>query len=194
MRSKKTTLTLFVLFLVCLMFSANSLQGATVSLNVNLVVQEHSQWCWAASSKCVLNFKGKTPTQCQIANYSWSRSDCCGNTNFNWSHACNNPQNMYGSQGSLSSILTYWGVPNTGSATYLSYTTCQSQINSNRVFVLRFGYSGGGGHFVVGYGYNTSNSTLAYMNPWPGEGLIWESYNYVKRNSSRSWTHTIKLN
>jgi len=183
-----------LLMLLVIVILGTSLQAQGKYLNVSLRTQEHSQWCWAGSSQCVLYYKGTTPTQCALANYSWSRSDCCGNTNFNWNHSCNQPQSMYGTSGSLGGILTHWGVSNTGYAYSFNWNSCKNSTNANRLFVIRWGYSSGGGHFVVGYGYWTSGGTnyIGYMNPWPGEGYTWESHSYLTYNSSRSWTHTLQ--
>ncbi|WP_426107791.1 hypothetical protein [Massilia sp. TSP1-1-2] len=41
------------------------------TLSVPLVTQEHSQWCWSASSKAVLNYYAKTQSQCQIVNWAF---------------------------------------------------------------------------------------------------------------------------
>ena len=52
-------------------FAMSSMASAqTKNLNVPLKVQEHSQWCWAGASQMILNFFGKTPTQCAEANYA----------------------------------------------------------------------------------------------------------------------------
>lgn len=52
------------------------------TLSVPLVTQENSQWCWSASSKAVLNFYAKTPSQCQIVNWAFGLNYACGNTTF----------------------------------------------------------------------------------------------------------------
>lgn len=190
---KKSILFFVVLYAVITLASPTPMSAASKYLSITLCTQEHSQWCWSGTSQMILKFKGKNVSQCAIANYAWSRSDCCGNTTFNWNHTCNRPNSMYGATGSIQAILKYWGVNSTGTATYLSYTSCQTEINGNRPFVMRWGWSSGGGHFLNGYGYNTSSpGYLSYMDPWPGEGLKSSTYTYVKSASDHSWTHTLK--
>lgn len=193
--NRKHILT-FTLLVVVLLSGVVALHAGGYYLNVSERIQEHSNWCWAGSSQCILYFKGTYPSQCSIANYAWSRSDCCGNSNFYWSHSCNQANGLYGSSGSIEGILENWGVYAYGGYYYLYWSTCQSNINSNRPFVMRFGWSGGGGHFLVCYGYWTDSGTnyLGYMDPWPGEGYTWSTYNWTVSSSGHSWTHTLRLN
>jgi len=135
-------------------------------------IQEHSQWCWAGSSQSVLEHYGTYVKQCDMVNWAFGSSSCCGNTEFEWSDtSCNYWNYMFGdspkgvSGGSLQGILTHWGVSSNALYTYLSKTTCVSEIDAGRPFVMRFGWYGGGGHFLVGYGYDQSGDYLDYMDP-----------------------------
>lgn len=195
MKNQARTLVPAVLFAICLTVLAVDAQAGYRYLNVGERIQEHSQWCWAGTSQCVLNYRSKTPSQCAIANYAWSRTDCCGNSTFNWNHRCNQPNGMYGSSGTIQYILSYWGVSSYGSATYLTWSGLNTEVNGNRPFVMRFGWSSGGGHFLVGYGYDDRSGTqrMGYMDPWPGEGYTWSNYSWVVRASDHSWTHTLRL-
>ena len=62
--------------------------------------------------------------------------------------------------------------------------------------MARWGWSGGGGHFVVGHGVQGDN--IYYMNPWFGEGLLIGTYSWFKQgktsnSSTHTWTDTNKL-
>jgi hypothetical protein len=171
-------------------------QAQTRTLNVPLVTQEHSHWCWAGSSKAVLNFYNKTPSQCQIVNWAYGLNYACGNTTFNWNSNANQPNNMYGSNGSVQNILQAWSVPNTAYSVASSWSSVVSDINANRPFVIRYGWSGGGGHIMVGRGYEAANGTnyIYIMNPWPGEGQTYRTYNSAVSASDHRWTHTQRMN
>jgi len=78
------------------------------TLNVPLVTQEHSQWCWAGSSKAVLNYYSRTPSQCQIVNWAFGINYACGSSIFDWNSYANRPNNMYGTSGSVQNILSAW--------------------------------------------------------------------------------------
>jgi len=166
------------------------------TLNVPLVTQEHSQWCWAGSSKAVLNYYGQSPSQCQIVNWAFGLNYACGNSTFDWNSYANQPNNMYGSNGSVQNILNAWGVSNTAYNSASSWNSVVADINANRPFVIRYGWTGGGGHIMVGRGYETYNGVnyIYIMNPWPGEGQTYRTYSSAVYASDHQWTHTQRMN
>jgi len=193
--TRKTILIILMIVMVSFLLGTD-LQAQGNYLNVSERSQEHSNWCWAGVSQCILYFKGSYPSQCSIVNYAWGRNDCCGNYNFNWSHSCNQPNGMYGGNGTIEDILSNWGLNSYGGYYYLYWSTCKTEVDNSRPFVMRFGWTGGGGHFLCCYGYWVSGGTnyLGYMDPWPGEGYTWSTYNYVVSSSDHNWTHTLRLN
>jgi hypothetical protein len=167
------------------------------TLSVPLTTQEHSQWCWAGSSKAVLSYYwANYPSQCQIVNWAYGLNYACGNAVFDWNSTANQPNSMYGSNGSVQNILAHWSVPNTAVTSALSWNTVVSDINANRPFVIRYGWTGGGGHIMVGRGYETYNGTnyVYIMNPWPGEGQTYRTYASAVNASDHAWTHTQRMN
>jgi len=165
-------------------------------LDIEQVTQEHSQWCWAASSVDVLRWYGKNPTQCGIVNWAFGRNDACTSASFNWNSYANQPNSLYGTYGSVQDILASNGVRNQAYASASSWSAVVSDVNANRPFVIRFGWYGGGGHIMVGYGYHDLNGTqmIGYMNPWPGEGYTWSSYSWTVYSAyDHSWTHTLRM-
>lgn len=166
------------------------------TLNVPLVTQEHSEWCWAGTTKAVLNFYGQTPSQCQIVNWAYGLNYACGNSVFEWNSPANQPNNMYGSNGSVQNILKNWGVNNTAYNTASSWSNVVADINANRPFVIRYGWTNGGGHIMVGRGYETANGVnyVYIMNPWPGEGQTYRTYSSAVAASDHKWTHTQRMN
>jgi hypothetical protein len=179
-----------------LLLTSPALWAQSKTLNVPLVTQEHSQWCWAGSSKAVLNFYAKTPSQCQIVNWAFGLNYACGNSVFNWNSNANQPNNMYGSNGSVQNILNSWGVGNSAYSSASSWSSVVADINANRPFVIRYGWTNGGGHIMVGRGYETVNGVnyLYIMNPWPGEGQTYRSYSSAVSASDHKWTHTQRMN
>ncbi len=165
------------------------------NLSVPLVTQEHSQWCWAGSSKAILNDYNKNPSQCQIVNWAFGLNYACGNGTFDWNSYANRPNSMYGSSGSVQNILKYWGVPNNAYSIASSWSAVVSDINANRPFVIRYGRTSGGGHIMVGTGYETYNGSndVYIMNPWPGEGKTYRTYNSAVSALDHKWTHTQRM-
>lgn len=166
-------------------------------INLGQVTQEHSNWCWAASSVDVLNWYGSHPSQCNVANWALGRSDACGNSNFNWNSGANSPNALFGQAGSVQAILQSSSVGSTAYSSALDWNTIVSDVNAGRPFVMRFGWYDGGGHILVGYGYDDTNGTryVGYMNPWPGEGFTWSTHAWtVSAAYDHSWTHTLRTN
>lgn len=167
------------------------------NLNVPQVIQEQNEWCWAGVSKAVLDYYGFPLSQCEIAEYArqsitWNNfgtTDCCLNPNL----GCNYWNYNYGYSGSIQDILTHFGnIQNTGVNTTLNLTQINSQISNGKPFIVRWGWTTGGGHFVVGHGISGSN--ISYMNPWPGEGLHIGTYSWLVNGSNHIWTHTNIIN
>jgi hypothetical protein len=143
-------------------------------------------------SKATLSYYGKNISQCTIAEYARTHAtwhnfgsvDCCQDA----SKGCNYSNYNYGAEGSIQKILQNWGVNNIGRGYALSQTDVSAEIENNRPFIIRWGWSTGGGHFLVGHGIE--NGMLHYMNPWPGEGLKTSMYDWVVSGETHTWTHT----
>lgn len=195
---KKIIRIIFTGILTCTFFFA---QGQV--LNVNNTEQQYNQWCWAGSTKCVLDYYGFTaPQQCDIAEYvrtiatfhNFGSTDCCTNA----LQGCNYWNYNYGAAGSMQDILVHFGnLQNSGIATSLTLAEITTQIQQNKLFIIRWGWSGGGGHFIVGHGINGNN--IYFMNPWFGEGLHIGTYSFMlsgvdnTSTSVHTWTHTNKI-
>ncbi len=187
------TFNCLIFFVVCSFSTAS----ATIrNCAIQLQTQLHSNWCWAACSETIVEYYGTQVAQCWEVNYAFTRNDCCGNIMFYWNHICNSGNSLFGASGSISDILSNWNVNNSGYTRNLTWTEVQTEINNYRPFVIRWGWYGGGGHFLVGYGYNTAGQGWChYMDPWPGEGLTWITYNnLVDDGSEHSWTHSLTTN
>ena len=154
-------------------------------LTVSLVTQEQNQWCWAGCTKCILNYYGYPIEQCAIAEYaresitwtSFGTTNCCTDA----SKGCNYWNYIGGSKGSIQDILQHFDtIMNNYPNTALTVAQITSEIKANHLFVERWGWTTGGGHFVVGHGIDSSggNVNVYYMNPWPGEGLHVGTYDW----------------
>ena len=163
-------------------------------LRVPQSIQEQDQWCWAGSSACVLKYFGNNISQCSIADYT--RTVCAWH-NFGTVNCCSDPLQgcnywnyNWGYAGSIQDILQHWGVTNSGVSNSLSISQIQTEINNQRPFIFRWGWTSGGGHFLVGHGLISSTSQVYYMDPWFNEGLHIASYSWIVSNADHSWTHT----
>ncbi len=170
----------------------------SVQLNAQVLtmpenIQENDQWCWAGVTKSVLAYYGENIAQCEIAEYArqqitWhdnGSTDCCVNPNL----GCNYWNYAYGTAGSMEDILEHFGnVQNYGISNYLTESQVAYQLSEGRPFIVRWGWTSGGGHFVIGHGVN--NNDFYYMDPWFGEGLHISTYNWIRNDGYHDWTHT----
>jgi hypothetical protein len=187
MRKRSSYILKRVLFAILLLFFFSSNSFADGVLGVPVRIQEHSQWCWDASSKADLDYYGTGVSQCAIANWALIRSDCCGNTTFDWDHDCNVPNSM----NAIRDVHAHWGVNGNVYDDALSQVTVTSEINAGRPFVMAWFWTGGGGHALVGRGIMGNN--VYYMDPWPGNGYTISTYNFVVNGNGHTWGQTLQL-
>jgi len=178
------------LFIFCFYSELNS----QTILNIPTVIQEQNQWCWAGSTKSVMDYYGTSYQQCQIAEFTrtvavwhnFGASDCCVNP----SAGCNYWNYNWGNAGSMEDILnTMASISSYGSGNSLSMSQVTTEISAGRPFIIRWGWTSGGGHFIVGKGFDVSNN-IYYMNPWPGEGAKVSTYSWMLNDGNHTWTHT----
>jgi hypothetical protein len=162
-------------------------------LDVRETIQEHSNWCWDASSNCVLNYYGYVFTQCEIADWTFSRSDCCGEPTFAWGHACNSGNYLYNhSDHDVDDILSHYGsLSSLGWERALTQVEVQAWILLGIPYVFRWDWDGGGAHALVGHGI--IDNTVYYMDPWPGEGLSFGDYDWMVDGDSHEWTRSLNV-
>jgi hypothetical protein len=178
MRGKTAkSLVVFLSSVLLALLLVHAAEGADAMLGFNQKAQEHSEWCWAGSSQSVLEYYGTSLYQCTIANFASGKTTCCTASGFSDHDTdinyCNYWNYMWGGSpwgvpnGDLQGILAHWGVNSNVVTSYLAQTTCVNEINAGRLFVMRFGWYGGGGHFLDGFGYDNNGQYLHYMDPCP---------------------------
>jgi len=174
--------TLFILFII-------SNIDAQV-LNVPVVTQEETNWCWAASSKCILDYYGCNKEQCEIVEFvrgisSWhdfGSVNCCDNSN----QGCNYGNAVAGYSGSVEEVITHFGhIGNYAYYGYLNLNQIKTEITNNRPFTIWWKWASGGGHIMVGHGINGSD--VNYMNPWYGEGTHICTYTWLVNDGNHYW-------
>ncbi len=187
MKKRGAYLLVRIVFVISFSFLLSSNSFADGILNVPETFQEHSQWCWDASSKANLDYYEAGVSQCTIANWKLGRSDCCGNTDFYWHHSCNIPNTMTATR----DVHAHWGV--NGDVRYygLSQETVTSEIDAGRPFIMGFAWSGGGGHILSGRGIMGDN--VYYMDPWLGNGYTISTYSWVLNGTGHTWVQSLQL-
>ncbi len=162
-------------------------------LDVPEVIQEQSQWCWAAVSKCVLDYYGHEDEQCEIAEYTRTTAtwhdfgsvNCCEDPG----QGCNYWNYNWGTAGSIAHILNHFsGIQTINMGSELTSSQIEQQLIKGRPFIFRWGWTNGGGHFLVGHGL--SGNAMHYMDPWYNRGHMIADYDWVLSSEAHAWTHS----
>lgn len=180
---------------ISLLLLLHSGAGKAQIVNVNQEIQLYNQWCWAACSKCVLDYYGfPGQSQCQIAEYArtmitwhnFGTTNCC----IDATQGCNYWNYNWGYPGSIEDILNHYASIKTINLGYpLSITDIQKEGTHKNPFIIRWGWYSGGGHFMIGAGI--SGNSVHYMNPLPGYGHQVGNYSWMVDDSyDHEWTHS----
>lgn len=178
---KINTLTLSIALITS--FSAF---GQSYTVNVPVVRQEQSNWCWDADSKCVLQYYGTTVNQCDIATYAFG-GNCCSSPS---SSTCNQPNVFQGSKGIMGVLDKYGKIASKRIQSTIPMSQILSELQASRPFILGIMWNGGGGHVVVGCGYNQSTSSITFMDSWQNNGMTTKKYTSGSSMSTNSGTGT----
>jgi Papain-like cysteine protease AvrRpt2 len=153
-------------------------------LAFNMQMQTESNWCWAATSTSVSHFYWwwSTWTQCRVANGELGHSDCC---NSPVPSACNVPWYLDKALTRTNNFVSIMG----GQA---SFQQIKSEIDAGRPVGARIGWNGGGGHFMVIYGYSRifNFEYFDIDDPIYGKGHLSVSDFADNYQGSGTWTHT----
>lgn len=152
-------------------------------LSFDMQAQTQSNWCWAATATSVSHFYWfiSTWTQCRVANGELNRSDCC---NSPVPSACNVPWYLDRALTRTNNFVSVSGPA--------SFEQVRAQIDAGRPVGARVGWSGGGGHFTVIYGYSFIAGTEYFDIDDPIYGKSHLSVSDFSSNyqGSGTWTHT----
>jgi len=153
-------------------------------LAFNMQMQTQSNWCWAATATSVSHFYWwwSTWTQCRVANGELDHSDCC---NTPVPSACNVPWYL---DRALTRTHNFVSIMD-GQATFQAV---KSEIDAGRPVGARIGWNGGGGHFMVIYGYSRvfGHEYFDIDDPIYGKSHLAVSDFASNYQGSGTWTHT----
>jgi hypothetical protein len=166
-------------------------------LGVKKITQEQTEWCWAATSACILDYYNKPVEQCKIAEFArknsekinFGTSDCC----IKPFDSCNQSNYNWGDPGSIEAILdNFGGIKSIGQGS-LDRANIAFELTNNRPFIMRWQWPGPEqlGHFLVGHGFR--GDTVFYMDPALNQGFKFGLYNWVSNSSDHVWNGTNKL-
>jgi hypothetical protein len=151
-----------VLFPVLILFFVPARTAPGAILAVPQRTQEKTEWCWAGVSQAIFAYYGRTFSQTQIAQYGTN-----GYNTWNYLYGSDSVYPYY--RKGINMILSYFALLSSTYGQYVLNTTqVNTQINSGRPFIIRWGWDSGGGHFVAGRGI--SGNYVYIMDPGPTPG------------------------
>lgn len=170
------------------------LPAATRVLPISLCHQEQTNWCWDASSQCIFNYYGTVLAQCTIAEwarthatvYNFGSVNCCTDA----SRGCNSVNYLWGGGSGMREILGNWGLSSSVYSRQMYFSELTAQVDLYRPFVINWQWKSGGGHVLVGYGYN--GTQIYYMDPW--EGLKIAAYDWMVDSTDHNWGYSLQIN
>ncbi|WP_031073876.1 papain-like cysteine protease family protein [Streptomyces sp. NRRL WC-3742] len=145
---------------------------------ISMYKQEKSQWCWVASGLTIAKFQG----------YGSTQTDFCSRAQPYY--GCNNQP------ATLDDMARGWNSlgmtqPGSGLNSAATFNQVYTDVKAARPIAARIGWTSGGGHMNVVYGFDTSNNTIGVADPWPDTATYtWWNYNDYVSNSSFKWTHS----
>jgi hypothetical protein len=154
----------------------------TRRLAFHMQAQTESNWCWAATSTSVSHYYwySSTWTQCKVAGAELNLKNCC---ELPASGACNVPWYLDRALTRTDNFVSISGP--------IGFDQVRAEIDAGHVVGARIGWSGGGGHFVIIYGY-TRVLTFEYFDiddPIYGKSHLKVSDFSSNYQGSGSWTH-----
>jgi Papain-like cysteine protease AvrRpt2 len=138
--------------------AAPGLAPSSGKLAFTIQPQQQTNWCWAAVSTSVSHFfsAASTWTQCQVANATLPRNDCCGD-----GAADTTKCNIYGF---LDQALATTGNFRQMLSRRLSFVEVQSEIQASRPVGSRVAWFGNGAHFMAIVGWLVAEGGEQYLD------------------------------
>ena len=174
-------------------------------LDVPLTLQEHSMWCWAATTVGVLRYYGNDHvSQVDVVHYRTNRDDCASGAElgFDWEnpwvdedgelHPCN--------RGRFTTFIQdnflHWGTNADYINRHLEFSEVSEEINAGRPFTIRYDWKNPDGtlndsaHHVIGRGL--VGDMVYIMDPWPKTGEVIRAYDNVVESLDHVWSCGLK--
>ena len=178
---------------ILLLFLSITITVSAQVLTVPAIKKEQTEWCWAASSACVLAYYGYWERQCDIAEYvrlngsSHGSTNCCANA----LQGCNKGASF----NDIANILMKFGNIKSAQADIpLIIDAIQFHLNKRCPIIIRLEdpYDPMHGHAMVIYGIDDQwgGTFIHFMDPDTGV-YNYDTYNNLLNYKELQWSHTL---
>ena len=156
-------------------------------LNVPMIKQEQTQWCWAGCADMALHYYGNSGVnQCDLANWLFSQSACCQIPS---SSLCNKPCQVP----DVSRVYSAFGLRSTYNGGSVAFFSLETEVAGGRPVEVGYAWTGGGGHvaLVVQTGFINGNQAVRVNDPAYGSGgVLYSDLLTAYGQGSWNWTWT----
>ncbi|MBD3317514.1 MAG: hypothetical protein GF344_17120 [Chitinivibrionales bacterium] len=183
---------MFLTFGVASVHAYSDVYPTELKLNLAQKNQEMSQWCWAATAQAIFEYYDIFLTQTEIAAYGTD-----GLNEWNWTCGSSTDPTRNG----LDLIFAHWGLSSSSCQSSYDFSTIKLLTHAERrPFVIRWGWSSGGGHILAGHGYEVTGTdgdgnetgSVWIMDPLESRSGIWD-HAYLSSNANWDWTHSLRM-
>lgn len=139
------------------------------SINVPMIKQEQTQWCWAACTDMIVHFYGNAGLrQCDCAAWLFANNTCCISPS---SSPCNRPCQV----NDVSRVLAQFGVRSSSRNGTVPSLTLKNEVAAGRPVEVAYAWDGGGGHVAVvcAWDQNGSDDFVRVNDPAYGSGGVY---------------------
>ena len=138
-------------------------------LDIPVIIQEQTQWCWATCMQMVLRLfdPGDVTKQCGFANAAFGMSGCCTAPS---SSLCNQPLPII----SISPEYQKYNYRSTYHGAAVEFASLQGELDNGCVVEIGLRWTQGGGHavLIVGYVVDDTGRHLVINDPWLGRIVV----------------------
>lgn len=190
---------------IALVFVTFNSNAQVTGCYVPSYAQSQTQWCWATCGQMLYwSYQPGSVSQCTFVQKSVDQEQVfwgifgCNNMSHSSTSVCsspstfNQPQSLYGCDGSLANVLDQYDIHSTSYSSNISGANLSSYLSSKKLVVARWGWNSGGGHALLVYRYK--NGYVYFNNPGDGSAYTWTWNTFNTANGSGSWTHSLRMN
>lgn len=190
---------------ITLLFISFHSNAQVTGCYVPAYTQSQTQWCWATCGQMLYwSYQPGTISQCTFVQKSVDQEQIlwgvfgCNNMSHSSTNVCsspstfNQPQSLYGCDGSLANVLDQYGIHSHSYGSNISGANLTNYLSDRKLVVARWGWNSGGGHALVVNRYK--NGYVYFNNPGDGSANIWTWNKFNTANGLGSWTHSLRMN